>query len=174
MLALLFVLFAIAVRLDPTHMMSFTPVGAALLYFGARGSRKMVWLPLTLFAATDVYLTLFHYHYAFTADNYVTFAWYAAILLLGMLLTKNAGPLQVGGAALATAISFFVASNFAVWAVWNMYPKTLAGLVQCYALGLPFFRREVVSDLLFSAIFFGVPALATILSARRAQQKAAA
>jgi hypothetical protein len=55
-----------------------------------------------------------------------------------------------------------------------MYPKTLSGLVQCYALGLPFFRREVVSDLLFSAIFFGVPALASAWSSRRAQQKATA
>jgi hypothetical protein len=174
MLALLFVLFAVAVRLDPTHMMSFTPVGAALLYFGARGSRKLVWLPLTLFAATDFYLTIFHYHYAFTADNYVTFAWYAAILMLGMLLQKNASPLRVGGAALTTAVSFFVISNFAVWAFGSMYPMTLAGLTECYVLGLPFFRHEVVSDLLFSGIFFGVPALAGVLSARRGQQKVAA
>src|ERR1700743_2026221 len=102
MLALLFVLFAIAVRLDPGHMLSFTPVGAALLYFGARGPRKLVWLPLTLFAATDVYLTVFQYHYSFTAENGVTFAWYAAILLLGTQLRKSLGPMQVIGASLAT------------------------------------------------------------------------
>jgi hypothetical protein len=174
MLALLFVLFAIAVRLDPTHLLSFTPVGAALLYFGARGPRKLVWLPLTLFAATDFYLTLFQYHYAFTADNYVTFAWYAAILLLGALLQKNASPLRVGAAAIATSISFFVISNFAVWAFGFMYPKTVAGLTECYVLGWPFFRREFVSDLLFSAIFFGVPALARVLSSRRRQHKVAA
>jgi hypothetical protein len=46
--------------------------------------------------------------------------------------------------------------------------------MQCYAMGLPFFRRELISDLLFSSLFFGVPALAGVLAARRGQQKAAA
>jgi hypothetical protein len=55
-----------------------------------------------------------------------------------------------------------------------MYPRTFAGLMQCYAMGLPFFRRELISDLLFSSLFFGVPALAGVLAARRGQQKAAA
>ncbi|MGZ4789199.1 MAG: DUF6580 family putative transport protein [Terriglobales bacterium] len=174
MLAFIFVLLAIAVRLDPTHLMAFTPVGAALLYFGARGPKKLVWLPLTLFAATDVYLTVFHYQYAFTADHYVTWLWYAGILLLGTLLRRNAGPLQVLGASLATAISFFVVSNFAVWAVWPMYAKTLSGLAECYVMALPFFRRELVSDVLFSAVFFGLPALAGVLASRRAEHKAAA
>ncbi len=174
MLAFVFVVLAIAVRLDPTHLLSFTPVGAALLYFGARGPKKLVWLPLTMFAATDVYLTVFHYQYAFTPDHYVTWVWYAGILLLGALLRRNAGALQVLGASLATAISFFVVSNFAVWAVWPDYPKTFAGLVECYTLGLPFFRREVVSDVLFSAVFFGLPALAGVLASRRAEHKAAA
>jgi len=174
MLALLFVLFAIAVRIDPSHILSFTPVGAALLYFGARGPRKLVWLPLTLFAATDVYLTLYQYHYSVTADQYVSWVWYAGILMLGYLLRRNVGPMQVFGASLATAISFFLVSNFAVWAVWPTYPHTMAGLMECYTMGLPFFRRELVSDVLFSAVFFGLPALAGALAARRAEQKAAA
>jgi hypothetical protein len=174
MLAFIFVLFAIAVRLDPTHMMAFTPVGAALLYFGARGPKKLVWLPLTLFVMADIYLSIFQYHYAVHADQYVSWAWYAGILLMGTLLRRNAGPVRVLGASLATAVSFFVVSNFAVWAAWEMYPKTLAGLVECYTVGLPYFRHEVVSDVLFSAVFFGLPALAGVLSARRAEHKAAA
>lgn len=173
MLAFVFVLLAIAVRLDPHHILAFTPVGAALLYFGARGPRKLIWLPLTLFAAADVYLTIYQYHYAFNADQYVTWAWYAAILLLGTLLSRNSGPLQVFGASLATALSFFAISNFAVWVVWPEYPKSVAGLVECYMMGLPFFRREVVGDVLFSAVFFGLPALAGMFAARRAEQKAA-
>ena len=172
MLAFFFVLLAIAVRIDPHHMMAFTPVGAALLYFGARGSRKLVWLPLTLLAATDVYLTLFQYHYSFTVDHYVTWAWYAGILMLGMLLRRNAGALQVFGASLATAFSFFLVSNFAVWAVWPDYPKNFAGLMECYVAGLPFFRHDLVGDVLFTAVFFGVGALAGVLAARRAETAA--
>ena len=174
MLAFVFVLFAIAVRLDPTHLMAFTPVGAALLYFGARGPKKLVWLPLTLFVLADIYLSIYQYHNAVHADQYVSWVWYAGILLLGTLLRRNAGPVQVLGASLATALSFFAVSNFAVWAVWSMYPKTLAGLMECYTIGLPFFRHEVVSDVLFGAAFFGLPALAGALAGRRAEHKAAA
>lgn len=174
MLAFVFVLLAIAVRLDPHHMLAFTPVGAALLYFGARGPRKLVWVPLTLFAATDVYLTLFQYHYKFSADHYITWVWYAAIIGLGALLRRNAGPLQVFGASLATAFSFFLLSNFAVWVAWDMYPRTMAGLIECYTMGLPFFRRDLVSDVLFTALFFGLPALVGAFTAHRAEQKAAA
>jgi hypothetical protein len=71
--------------------------------------------------------------------------------------------LRIGGAALASSVSFFVASNFAVWANWNMYPKTLSGLMTCYAAGLPFFRRGVEGDLLFTAAMFGLPVLAAAL-----------
>ena len=35
-----------------------------------------------------------------------------------------------------------VISNFAVWAAWNMYPKTLAGLATAYGAALPFFRNQ--------------------------------
>lgn len=174
MLAFVFVLLAIAVRLDPNHILAFTPVGAALLYFGARGPRKLIWVPLTLFAAADVYLTLFQYHYGFSADHYVTWVWYAAILGLGALLGRKPGALQIFAASLATAFSFFLISNFAVWAVWGMYPKTVAGLMECYTIALPFFRRELVSDVLFAAVFFGLPALVGAFSGHRAEQKAAA
>ena len=174
MLAFVFVLLAIAVRVDPHHMLAFTPVGAALLYFGARGPRKLAFVPLTLFALTDVYLTVFYYKYPFTPDHYVTFAWYAGILLLGTLLRRNIGPMQVLGASLVTAFSFFLVSNFAVWAVWPDYPKSVAGLVECYTLALPFFRRELLSDVLFSAVFFGLPAVAALIASRRADQRAAA
>jgi len=161
MLAYLFVIFAVAVRFMP-HPLAFTPVAAALLYFGARGSRRQLWVPLALLAASDVILTKLVYSYPLTWDHFVTWAWYAAILWLGSQLRENTNWLRVGGAALASSISFFVVSNLAVWACWNMYPKTLSGLMTCYAAGLPFFRRGVAGDMLFTAAMFGLPALAAV------------
>jgi hypothetical protein len=162
MLAYLFVLFAVAVRFMP-HPLAFTPVAAALLYFGARGPKRQLFAPLALLVASDVILTKIVYAYPLTWDHFVTWAWYAAILWLGSQLRENSNWLRVGGAALASSISFFVVSNFAVWACWAMYPKTLAGLVTCYAAGLPFFRRGIAGDMLFTAAMFGLPALATAL-----------
>ena len=61
MLAYFFVLIAVASRFLP-HPFSFTPVGAALLLFGARAQRKHVWFPLALLAGSDVVLTKLVYH----------------------------------------------------------------------------------------------------------------
>jgi len=43
-----------------------------------------------------------------------------------------------------------------------MYPKTLPGLMTCYAAGLPFFRRGLAGDMLFTAVMFGLPAVAAV------------
>jgi hypothetical protein len=177
MLAYLFIVFAIVARMPfMPHPWNFTPVAAALLYFGARGSRRQLWVPFALLAASDVILTKFVYSYPFSWDHFVTWAWYAAILWLGSQLRENSNWLRIGGAALASSISFFMVSNFAVWACWNMYPKTLSGLVTCYAAGLPFFRRGVAGNLLFTAVAFGLPAVAALLarSAHKPQGTAAA
>jgi hypothetical protein len=177
MLAYLFIVFAIVARMPfMPHPWNFTPVAAALLYFGARGSRRQLWVPFALLAASDVILTKFVYSYPFSWDHFVTWVWYAAILWLGSQLRENANWLRIGGAALASSISFFMVSNFAVWACWNMYPKTLSGLLTCYAAGLPFFRRGAAGDLLFTAVAFGLPAVAAVLarSARKPQGTAAA
>jgi hypothetical protein len=163
MLAYVFVLFAVAVRFLP-HPLAFTPVMAALLYFGARGSRRQLWVPLALLAASDVVLTKIVYAYPFSWDHFVTWAWYAAILWLGTSLRENASVLRVGISALAGSVSFFVVSNFAVWASWSMYPKTLPGLMTCYTAALPFFRRGLEGDLLFTAALFGLPVAASAIA----------
>jgi hypothetical protein len=162
MLAYLFIIAAIAVRFLP-HPFSFTPVGAALLFFGAYGARKRAWIPVALLAASDIYLTLFQYGYPFVWDAFVTWGWYAAIILLGTKLRGGVRPLRVLGASLAVAVSFFVLSNFAVWAAYEMYPHTWSGLMAAYVAGIPFFRTELASDVLFSTVFFSVPVLASSL-----------
>jgi hypothetical protein len=172
MLAYLFVLLAVAVRFLPfigplnfPHAWHFTPVAASLLFFGARGSRRQMWIPLALFVATDVVLTKFIYAYPLTWDHLVTFAWYAAILWLGTNLREKSGPVRVVVAALASSVSFFLISNFAAWAAWpDMYPRSFNGLMMSYAAGLPFFRGTVESDLFFSVAMFGAPVFVHALS----------
>jgi len=157
MLAYIFLAFAVAVhaRFLPLPF-SFAPVTAALLYFGARRPRNEMWVPVAALAAAGVYLSRSYYGYALSADLLVTWAWYAGMVLLGGMLAKNASALRVGAASLAGSVSFFAVSNFAVWAVWNMYPKTLGGLGACYVAAAPFFRNAMVSDLFFTAAFFGI------------------
>jgi hypothetical protein len=183
MLAYIFVLLAIGVRFLPfagplnfvPHAWHFTPLAASLLYFGARGSRRQMWAPWLMLAVTDVVLTKVMYSYVFSWDHFVTWAWYAAILWLGTGLREKSGPARVVVAALASSVSFFLISNFAVWAAWpGMYPRNFGGLMMSYAAGLPFFRGTVTSDLLFSAVFFGAPVFVQALQRWLAHDQAAA
>ena len=173
MLAYLFVVIAVAARFLP-HPWHFTPVAASLLFFGARGPRRQMWIPFALLAASDIVLTKVIYAYPFEWDHFVTWAWYAAILGLGTWLRDNSTPLRIVAAALTSSVSFFLISNFAVWACYHMYPKTFSGLLTCYALGLPFFQRGLVGDLLFTSAMFAVPALVTLFSEKTAGRAAAA
>lgn len=158
MLAYLFVIMALAVHIRFIALpFSFTPVVAALLYFGARMPRKQMWIPVAALAASDVYLTRVTYGYPLTIDQLVTWAWYAAIILLGGAMIKGFSPRRIGSSALIASLSFFLISNFAVWLVWrDLYPKTFNGLMACYVAGLPFFRSALASDLFFTAAFFGI------------------
>lgn len=156
MLAYIFVVFAVLFRFLP-HQYGFAPVVACLLFFGAHQPRKRMWIPVLLLIASDVLLNKFVYAYPLVADQYVTWAWYGAIVLLGTTLQKHSSFLRILGAALAGSVSFFLISNFAVWVVYNMYPKTLQGLMISYEMGLPFFRRALEGDLLFTAAMFATP-----------------
>lgn len=172
-LVYLFVVFAVAVHARFIDMpFHFTPVAAALLFFGARMPRRQMWTPLLMLVAADIYLTRSVYGYPLTADHVVTWAWYLGMLLFGGWLAQKTSALRVAGASLVASVSFFLISNFAVWAVWrDMYPRTLNGLAMSYVAGLPFFRNTVASDLLFSAAFFGI---AYLVSQRQSESAAIA
>ncbi|MFN3693746.1 MAG: DUF6580 family putative transport protein [Ignavibacterium sp.] len=37
-----------------------------------------------------------------------------------------------------------------------MYPKNIAGLIECYVAAIPFIQNTLLGDLFFSGIMFGV------------------
>ena len=159
MLAFLFVAIAIAVRFLP-HTFHFTPVGASLLFFGAKQPRKWMWLPVVAMAASDVALNTWVYHYPVSIETFVSTAWYALALFIGGFLKKNSDKFQLGyiaGASLAGSVSFYIISNFGVWAYYNMYPHTLSGLFTCYLAAIPFFTPTLASDMLYTLGFFATP-----------------
>jgi hypothetical protein len=166
MIAYLVLLLAIASRVVP-HTWNITAVGGSLLFFGARRSRWQAVIAMLALAATDFYLTHFVYSYPFHVRGYlITWAWYAGVCLLGhALLSKNAGFLRTTAAVLTSATSFFVISNFAVWAGSTLYPHSLAGLAACYTVAIPFYGNDLVSTAIVAGALFGVPALGRKLAA---------
>lgn len=165
MLAYVFVIIAVAVRFLP-HPWTFTPVAASLLYFGARPPRKQWWIPLALMIASDLLLTRLTYGYSMLPDQFLIWIWYGLMLWIGGLLCRDTKPLKIAAASLVAAASFFLISNFGVWAEWNLYPKSFSGLMACYVAAVPF-ARNFIADPLFSAVFFGIGALVSARAHKR-------
>jgi hypothetical protein len=164
MLAYLFVVLAVLLRVTAgtgafaTH--GFGLVGASLLFFGSRMPRKQFWIPAALLVGSDIYLNLRVYQQPFTLDQIVMWSWYLVPCVFGFFMRDKIKPLTVLGAGLGTGLGFYLTSNFAVWAFGNIaYAKNLSGLLLCYTKAIPFFRNGIISDVVFSAVFFGIGAL---------------
>lgn len=150
----LFLAFAAVVRVLP-HPWNFTPVGAMALFSGAKLGRsyKAFLLPLTALLAGDVFVGLYRLMWVVYLSVCVS-----VIIGLWFRTRQTTGPLAM--ATLLGAAQFFLLTNTAVWAFLNTYPKTLAGLVSCYAAGVPLFGNTLAGDALYCALLFGGFALA--------------
>lgn len=170
--AYLLIALAVLSRLVPhPDWLNFTAVGGALLYFGARRGWREMLAPLAALMATDYFLTVFTYHYAFRWEAYVTtWAWYVMAMALGhILLHARTTFVRVGAGVVLGPTSFFVVSNYAVWAGGVMYPHTLAGLGTCFAAAIPFYRNDLLSTGIVAGLAFGVPVLVRRMRGAEAQ-----
>ncbi len=170
--AYLLILVAILSRLMPHNdWLNFTAVGGALLYFGARRSWREMLAPLAALMVTDYFLTVFRYHYNFVGTAYViTWGWYVAAMALGyILLHARTNFVRVSAGVVLGPTSFFVVSNYAVWAGGDMYPRTLAGLGACYAAAVPFYRNDLLSTAIVAGAAFGIPVLVRRLNGAQSQ-----
>jgi len=165
MSAYLLILFAILSRIAVSShhsWLNFTAVGGSLLFFGARRPLRQAILPVIALAALDYYMTVYVYSYPFAPQDYlITWAWYAAVIVLGHLLLRDRRSVaRVGAAVILSSTIFFLASNFAAWTVLRgIYPHTFSGLMTAYAAGLPFYRNDLLSTTLVAGLAFGLPAL---------------
>lgn len=155
------VLAAALARLLP-HPPNATPIAAMALFGGVcfRDWRAAFLVPLAAMLVSDVVLglTLYRGHSLFHSQP-VVYACFAAETALGRLVRNRRSVLQVGSAAVAGSILFFIATNFAVWTSGKMYPLTAAGLVECYTAAIPFFRNTLVGDAVCVSVLFGGLAL---------------
>jgi hypothetical protein len=90
--------------------------------------------------------------------SWVYFAGYA--LVGWTVLRRSASPGRIVGTALGVSLGFFLVSNFVSW-LQQAYPYgySLAGLMNCYAAGIPFYRGTFVGDMLFTGTLFGAHAV---------------
>lgn len=145
---LVLVLVAGISRLIP-HPWNFTALGAMALFAGARMNNKwMAFLaPFLTLLWTDLVI----------GTHITMFYVYAAVALTTILgfWSKNSW-LKIGASALISSCLFFLITNFGVWMTMKgMYPSTFQGLVECYAMAIPFFHYQVAGDLFYAGALFG-------------------
>lgn len=148
------ILAAAVSRLIP-HPPNFSPIAAMALFGGAAfaDKRAAFLMPLAGLFLSDLVL-------GFYAITPVVYGSFALIVCLGFWVRRRRSVGRIAGAAMMSALLFFVVTNFGVWAMGQLYPPTPAGLVACYVAAIPFFQNTLLSNLSYSALLFGGLAIA--------------
>lgn len=131
---------------------NFAAVAAAALFAGFYFRSRVVaaGVPLAAMLISDLFIG----GYTFA----VMLAVYACMVLpvfFRSAIGARPTAARVLGLSLACSVTFFLVTNFAVWASQTIYPHTTAGLLECYAAALPFFRFTLAGDIAFAAALFG-------------------
>jgi hypothetical protein len=146
------ILLAAFSRLIP-HAPNFTPIISLALFAGTYLQKKYAFVvPIAAMLMSDLLIGLYDpISMAFVYGSFLL------IVTLGFMGRQKVSVARVAGLSFAGALLFFIVTNFGVWVVANsMYPKTLAGLIECYVMGIPFFRNTIISAFIYSAVLFGV------------------
>jgi hypothetical protein len=152
-LVLFSIIFSIAAIVGRfvVHLPNFTPIGALALFAGFYLPRRYALvLPLAVMFVCDLFIGF--YNPLVMLVVYTSFA--AVTYLAGMISTKK-DAFVIGGATLAGSLFFFLTTNVAVWAFTDYYAHSVAGLLSCLAMGLPFLKYAMVGDIFWSTVFFG-------------------
>ncbi|TSA25678.1 MAG: hypothetical protein D4R67_09625 [Bacteroidetes bacterium] len=158
------ILAAALMRLLP-HWPNFTPVAAMALFAGTYFERKQFAfaIPIAAMFLSDIVLG---FHVLMPAV-YLSFV---ITVVIGATIRKHISVRNVVLASLASAVIFFLITNFAAWLATPFYPQNFMGLMESYLAGLAFFNdgskgisffvNDILGTLFFSAVFYGVYYLA--------------
>jgi len=163
---LLLVVIAALYRVIPGRPFGFAPQWAMAVFAGAviRDRKWAFIIPvLSMFISDLIYQGLYLAGatsmpglYEGQWQNYLLFG---GLVLVGFAV-KKINVSQVASASVVAPTLYFILSNFLVWAsnaeVRGLNrPKNLAGLIQCYVDGIPFYAVSIIATLIFSGILFG-------------------
>jgi hypothetical protein len=156
-MAYFFIIAGILLRLIP-HLPNFAPIAAMALFGGVylvsenNGMSKKYALIIPIVALFISDIIIGFYNPILMIAVYGSFT---LIGLIGLWLRKHKNPAAILAATLCGSTLFFAITNFAVWAMpKSFYPHTIQGLVQCYALAIPFFRNTLLGDIFYTGLMF--------------------
>jgi len=143
------ILAAVILRLVP-HPWNFSPLLALALFSGAHLRTKTgAGILLGILFLSDLLL-------GFHALMPLTWGCFILVLFLGRRLRGAGFSPKVFAYTLAGSVLFYLITNFGVFLFTSLYPKSWAGLAECYRMALPFFRNALAGDLVYAFTIFGV------------------
>lgn len=154
LLALILILLALLERLvfdlgPNVELVTLTTIVAAI--YLPRRVRFLV--PMVIMAVSD-------WHLGMGTISWFTWSGFLVMGFLPQLMGKLTRDnwLRGVGAGLVGVVWFYVWTNLGVWLTdsWGMYSRDGWGLYQCYVNGLPFFRNNLVSTMVFVPIGIGL------------------
>lgn len=160
----LLVLIASLYRIMPGRPWGFAPQIAMALFAGSviRDKKYAFALPLLSMFISDLlyqglYLAGATPIAGFYEGQFLNYLMLTSLTVIGFFMREGNVFSLVSG-FLAGPTAYFILSNFVVWIGGGGYqrPKTLEGLMMCYADGLPFYQMSLLSTFVFGGILFGV------------------
>ncbi len=156
-----YVLHRFGMQLDPGigyYPWNFSPAFAVCLFSGTfcTDRRLSGVLPLATFLVSDLGI------WALTGRvDWAFYPWQFAVYLcllfcttLGFLLREDKSALRFAETGILGCTVFFIVTNLAVWALGTIYPRTSAGLVECYIAAIPYFRNSLLGTAFFGTLLF--------------------
>lgn len=149
--AIILITLGIVARFLP-HPANFAPIGAIAIFSGIYLPKKWaVVLPLAAMFFSDLFIGF--YALPIMLSVYVSFI---IMGLIGLAIRKNKKLSTVLGGTILGSVIFYLVTNGAVWAFGNWYGHNLSGLINCYAMAIPFFRNSLLGDLFYTGVLAGV------------------
>ena len=129
-------------RLIP-HPANFTPMLAVGVFSGFYFRNFLLGVLIVIFSMFlgDLYL-------GFHETMFFTYISLAVAVVFGLLI-KRLKFTEILFSGLASSVCFFVITNFGAWLTLEMYEKNFAGLLQSYAMAIPFFHNTLISTFLY-------------------------
>ena len=157
-------LIAASLRLIELPVQNLSCVVALALLCGSVVRHPMaLLLPVGVRLLTDVALH-FKTGFGFFPSWPFDYSAYAIIFLLGRHVSWKQATAIAGG-TVGSVVIYFVLSNFGVWLIWpDTYERSLAGLLECFTMAIPFARGTVFGNFSAASLFFGAWYMATSLN----------
>jgi len=160
----LLVVIASLYRVIPHGDYGFPPQLAMAVFAGAiiKNKKASFLMPLFSMLLSDLLFQLLYTSGLSNTPGFYAGQWVNYLLLCSLTVfgfwIKGFKPVSILAAALAAPTFYFLTSNLAVWAGSGGYghPKNLAGMIQTYVDGLPFYYAQLLSTTVFSFLLFGV------------------